>query len=160
MPEFAVIPEKCVGCRLCELACSAAMEGKYNPKLSRIRIMTVHPVSDIPVVCVQCKKPRCLETCPSEAIKWDKELGTVKVDQSLCIGCNSCVQECPFEAISLHPTKNVAVKCELCGGKPKCVAVCPTGALVYAETETIDSKRKQEYAAKIARGVEETILRK
>jgi carbon-monoxide dehydrogenase iron sulfur subunit len=160
MLELAVFPEKCVGCRLCELACSAAYEGKYNPKLSRIRVVTVHPVSDIPVVCVHCKKPRCLEVCPSEAIRWDKHLGVVKVDGSICLGCSACVRECPFEAMVLHPTRNAAIKCELCGGKPKCVAACPTGALVYAEPAAIDSRRKQEYAARVARGVEESVLRR
>jgi Fe-S-cluster-containing dehydrogenase component len=160
MPEFMVLPEKCVGCRICELICSATYEGKYNPKLSRIRIITVHPFSDIPIVCLHCKKPKCMEACPMGAMTWDRELSIVRIDAKLCNGCKNCIQACPFKAISFHWINNVAIKCELCNGKPKCVETCPASALMYTSPSKLNFLLKQEYAEKRAKGVERILLRK
>ena len=40
--------EKCTGCRLCELACSAVKIGEFNPRSSRIKVRLVD-IPEIPV---------------------------------------------------------------------------------------------------------------
>lgn len=51
-----------------------------------------------------------------------------KVDSDLCVGCETCVDECPAEAIVM--TAGIAVivndKCVDCGS---CVEVCPSAAI-------------------------------
>ncbi len=40
----------------------------------------------------------CVECCPTEAIKIEKEKAVVTED---CIDCGACVDECPTSAITL-----------------------------------------------------------
>ncbi|ACL15846.1 DUF362 domain-containing protein [Methanosphaerula palustris] len=51
-----------------------------------------------------------------------------KVDSDLCVGCETCVDECPAEAIAM--ANGIAVidkdKCVDCGS---CVEVCPSSAI-------------------------------
>jgi len=51
-----------------------------------------------------------------------------KVDSEKCTGCESCVDECPSEAISMVDDKAVidADACVDCGA---CVEVCPAEAI-------------------------------
>ena len=55
----------------------------------------------------------------------------IKVDECLCIGCDSCFRTCPASVITKGertpvPTENSWDFCIDCG---HCVAVCPTGAM-------------------------------
>jgi len=51
-----------------------------------------------------------------------------KVDEEKCNGCESCVEECPSEAISMVDDKAVVdlKECVDCG---VCVDVCPAEAI-------------------------------
>lgn len=51
-----------------------------------------------------------------------------KVDKKKCIGCGSCVAQCPAEAIKLVKGKAVIdkKKCTKCG---QCITVCPVEAI-------------------------------
>jgi Fe-S-cluster-containing hydrogenase component 2 len=40
-----------------------------------------------------------------------------------------CQYACPFDAIRMHPSRHVAMICDLCGGDPQCVKYCVLGAL-------------------------------
>jgi len=66
--KLTVVPEKCSGCKLCEVVCSINRFGINNPKKSCIRVMVVypHPVIRMPIICRQCKVPKCQENCPQE----------------------------------------------------------------------------------------------
>ena len=57
--HLTVIPERCSGCKVCELACSVGREKVNNPKKSRMRVMVLypHPVIRMPIVCKQCGVP-------------------------------------------------------------------------------------------------------
>ena len=131
--KLAVVPEKCSGCRVCEIACAVHRQGSNNPKKARIRVTAVypHPVVRMPVVCSQCKEAKCAAACPTNAIYTTD--GIVKINDEDCIGCNACVDACPFGAMYVHSDLNVPLKCDLCDGfeEPICARMCPTEAIVY-----------------------------
>jgi Fe-S-cluster-containing dehydrogenase component len=73
-----VRPEMCIGCRLCELACSGGRLGVFDPTRSNIQIeMEGTPEIPVPKIrdtCDACNgDPRCLKVCPARVIIWDKE---------------------------------------------------------------------------------------
>ena len=52
------------------------------------------------------------------------------VDATMCAGCKTCIQLCPYKAISWNETEKVAdVSDILCHGCGTCVASCPAGAI-------------------------------
>jgi heterodisulfide reductase subunit A len=53
-----------------------------------------------------------------------------KVDEELCTGCQTCLNVCPYNAISRIEEKGVAqVNEALCTGCGTCVAACPSSAI-------------------------------
>lgn len=59
-------------------------------------------------------------------------LETVVVDAVLCAGCGTCVDLCPYEALSLAPQGTAQVSTvdhDRCMGCGCCVAVCPNNAI-------------------------------
>ena len=52
-----------------------------------------------------------------------------KVDEEKCTGCESCVPECPSEAISMTGDKKAVVDVETCIDCGVCVDACPEEAI-------------------------------
>jgi len=146
---IVVDPRKCCGCQTCMMACSLVHEGKINTKLARIQVIQdpygCYP-DDIDVhQCRQCVFPECFAACPVDgAIFIDTENGNVRrVDKSKCIGCQLCVQACPFipSRVVWNFEEKVAQTCDLCvdtpywsekggpNGKQACVEVCSMEAI-------------------------------
>jgi len=151
--------EQCVGCRVCELACSARHERSFNPAKSRIHIVKWDGKGlDVPTVCQQCIKPPCVKACPVEAFYRDEKTGAVLVNDDVCIGCRLCIDKCPFGGIFIDPDKERMVKCDLCGGDPQCVKYCPTGALQYVEAGRMVMVKKRKGAEKMANLLEPLIM--
>ena len=140
---------KCQGCLTCMLACSLANDGRVNLSLSRIQVMQ-NPFGKFPhdisvEQCRQCVEPKCVESCPTEAIVFDKEHGNIRtIDYGLCVGCLDCIPACqhqPSRAI-WNFEDDRAEKCDLCagakhwkkggpGGKQACIEVCPVNAIRF-----------------------------
>ncbi|MGE5397929.1 MAG: 4Fe-4S dicluster domain-containing protein [Chitinophagales bacterium] len=141
---LVVQPEKCTGCRTCEMVCSFTHCSEFNPTRSRISVFSFEKVGfSSPVVCQQCSEASCLQVCPSKAISRDIETGAMLVDQDRCLVCRMCTIACPFGATFYDPVIDRIQKCDLCGGDPQCVKLCPSGAISYQEPNlTIVSKRK------------------
>ena len=58
----------CVGCRMCEVACSAGHFGAVSPALARIRVAKLDEIGiDLAIACFSCTEKPCLE-CPTEAL--------------------------------------------------------------------------------------------
>lgn len=129
MKTLVPYPEKCTGCRYCELVCSLVKENLINPELARLKVIKKNISTDVPVVCIQCGA--CIDACPTEAIKKNEE-GIVSLDQEKCVGCGACVEVCPFGLITLN---EVASKCDLCNNDPQCVKFCTQGALKFEEAD-------------------------
>ena len=130
---FFIRAEFCTGCSICQLVCSLDKENEANPARSRIIIKRM--VMDglmIPYICLNCKKPSCIEVCRRKAITKDLATGWVTIDKEKCNSCTLCVAACSFSAILVTPEREVFL-CDVCGGNPKCVAMCPTGAIQFAD---------------------------
>ncbi len=100
--------------------------------------------------CYHCEDPVCLIGCPTGAIRRTDVGDVVAIDDNLCIGCSSCANNCPYDAITMHDTgemwpgdmipeglrgkeKQLATKCDLCyqdPAGPACVRSCPHGCAV------------------------------
>jgi carbon-monoxide dehydrogenase iron sulfur subunit len=142
-----VHPEKCRGCRTCEMACSFSHENEFNPKKSRIRSLKTEIDGlfySIPVACQQCEDAVCMSGCPFKAIYRDPETGAKLVNPNKCTGCRRCMMICPFGAPSVSSDKKISFKCDLCEGDPKCVKACPYEALEYLRSDKIAGRKQRE----------------
>lgn len=142
--QKAIVPlyEVCTGCRMCELVCALFHFGTINPKKSNITIAKRGIRHDLPVVCNQglnCNE-ECVASCPVECIK--RENGILKIIKDECIGCEACVEACPYNAIKM--VGEIAIKCDLCDGDPNCVKFCSLGAIKFDEgpKQNFDDVRK------------------
>ena len=145
---LAINSSLCVGCRMCEMACSLHKSGDtFSPNIARIRpIRDEEGRKDYPVVCRHCKTPPCLKACPVKAeekpIVKDAETGIVWLFSNKgCIGCYECVKACPFGAIYIDTEDGTVLKCDLCEGDPECVRWCPNGAITYSETRKLSERK-------------------
>ena len=122
-------PERCVGCVVCEYACSLEKEKTFNPGKSRIRTIRLNPLSNIAVACRVCEEPACITACPKGALSQSEEKGIIRVDEAKCNGCGWCIESCEFGALTIHSDRRKIVVCDTCDGDPACVKWCPESAL-------------------------------
>jgi TPP-dependent indolepyruvate ferredoxin oxidoreductase alpha subunit len=122
-------PQKCVGCVVCEYACSAEKENVFNPLKSRIRAIRLDSLSNAAITCKVCKEAPCVAACPEKALTQSSENGIITVSEDKCNGCGWCIEACEYGAITLHPNKQKVIVCDMCNGEPECVQSCPEGAL-------------------------------
>lgn len=123
--------DKCVGCSICEYACSFEKEGVFNPLKSRIHPIRMNLTYNSAITCKACINAPCAAACPEEAITQSRETGTIAVDHTKCKGCDWCIEACQYGAITLHPQTKKPQICDTCEGNPKCVPVCPESALSF-----------------------------
>ena len=140
-------PEKCTGCRACEIACSVKHAHVSNPARSRIRVMNWKNANlFFPVSCQHCEDAPCLKACPREAISRDSGLASVVIDYTRCVGCRTCVYACPFGAMKFDGDRGRPYKCDLCGGTPLCVEICDDNALTFTDPAQVQYPRARERA--------------
>jgi carbon-monoxide dehydrogenase iron sulfur subunit len=129
-------PEKCTGCKQCELACSWVQTGTFQPSRSLIRVHVFdEQASYAPYACLQCDEAWCMHACPVNAIDVDEATGAKIVIDEACVGCKLCVIACPFGTIFFDKQAETAAKCDLCAGDPACAHACPTGAIAFETVE-------------------------
>lgn len=56
-------------------------------------------------------------------------LPTPAINRNLCIGCGTCVDTCPVDALALQNDVAVVINPEACTFCPHCEDLCPTGAI-------------------------------
>ena len=70
-----------------------------------------------PLRCSWCHNPESIS--PSPQVHWVA---------SRCIGCKTCLESCPDDALS-HRTEGVAINRDVCKGCGSCAEACPSAAL-------------------------------
>ncbi len=146
--------DKCTGCRLCEAVCSTYNDGVSNPARSRVKIVRFEwDGLEVPTMCQQCQDAACMAVCPVKALTRDEELGCVRVNYEICIGCRICMTACPFGAMSFDPVAEKVIKCEFCDGNPTCARMCETKAIQYMEASMADMVKRRQLGAAIFRAM-------
>jgi heterodisulfide reductase subunit A2 len=126
-------------CRLFNIGCST--EGYFlerHPKLAPVNTFTdgiflagcCQGPKDIPDTVAQAGAAAAESMALSDAGFVELEPNTAHVLEEECSGCKTCVQVCPYQAISFAREKNKAEVNEvLCKGCGTCVATCPSGSI-------------------------------
>lgn len=144
---LVIHPEKCTGCRKCEMVCSVFHYGASDPSRSLIKVIKWEHIGFyLPVTCLSCERPFCTEVCPTKACHRDPETYKVLIDKTKCIGCKTCILACPFGVPLFDEIERVSVKCDFCGGDPQCVSCCETRAIEYVDTDQIAMDKVKEYS--------------
>ncbi|MBM4289029.1 MAG: 4Fe-4S ferredoxin [Deltaproteobacteria bacterium] len=152
MKTVIVIPERCVGCQQCQVACAvehsqsknlfAALSEAVQPR-PRLRVYPGASHFAFVNKCRHCDPAPCQMVCMPGAITHNPELGTTDIDPHRCISCAMCAMACPFGVLRFAPSVEalekgpVALKCDQCpdrvreGRVPACVEACKVGALRY-----------------------------
>ena len=145
MKHLIVNESLCSGCRACQVACVAWHEGVFGVSTARIRVIKIEPLGvDRPEVCRQCDPAPCIGACPTAALTRDQTTGAVVVAAESCTACGMCVEACPNGMAALHPTRSVALICDLCGGVPACVRRCATGAIQFAAAALAEERQGED----------------
>jgi Fe-S-cluster-containing dehydrogenase component/formate-dependent nitrite reductase membrane component NrfD len=152
MPTFGFVIDnrKCIGCHACTVACKSEHQVpvgvdrtwvKYIEKgefPNNRRFFTV-------MRCNHCEWAPCVTICPVTAL-YRRADGVVDFNSDRCIGCKSCLQACPYDALYIDPDTNTAAKCNFCthrleiGLQPSCVAVCPEQAIIAGDMDDRSSE--------------------
>ena len=170
--------KRCIGCTGCALVCKA--ENATPPGVLWLRVVKsesgkfpqVRRVS-MPVQCMHCAEPPCLEVCPTGAT-YKRADGIVDIDADKCVGCRYCMMACPYdqrfflaeerqyfgEGLTPFETRGyrrhqrgVVSKCNFCvprlenGLEPACVANCMARARTFGDLDDPNSE-----ATKLIRG--------
>jgi carbon-monoxide dehydrogenase iron sulfur subunit len=130
--------EKCTGCGVCELVCALKREKVYNPRLSRIKILRLHRLLNMPIACKLCENPPCVTACQLNCLIQSEKTGVIIVEEDKCDCCGWCIEACPYGAIVLNLEKETVMMCDLCDGDPQCVEWCPEEALDLVTQEEFD----------------------
>jgi len=141
--------DKCTGCRVCELVCALEKEKVFDPKLSRIKVLRVHQLLDMPVACRLCEDAPCVSACSRDALTQSNETGVIIVDDDKCDVCGWCLESCKYGAIFLNLERKTVMVCDLCDGSPRCVEWCPEGALSLMTQEEFDQKARKATVSKL-----------
>jgi len=155
--------DRCIGCHACTVAC------KMENNIERDAWVNVRTIGGgmldtpqgvypnlslyyLPVSCMHCENPPCVDACPTGAMYKREEDGIVLVNQDRCIGCRLCIWACPYQVIDYdtqYPGEKVVSKCTLCahrvalGMVPACVEGCTYGARLFGDIHDPNSEVSQ-----------------
>ena len=154
---FVLDQHRCIGCHACTVACKE--ENHVPVGVFRTWVKYVekgqfpHTSRHFGVMrCNHCDAAPCIEICPTRAL-YRRADGIVDFDGDRCIGCKSCMQACPYDALYIDPNTNTAAKCNFCAHRieanlqPACVIVCPTQAIVAGDLDNPSSQTSRLVAA-------------
>jgi Fe-S-cluster-containing dehydrogenase component/formate-dependent nitrite reductase membrane component NrfD len=142
---FVIDHRKCIGCHACTVACKEENRvplGSFRTWVKYVEKGTFPDTRRYFSVlrCNHCDDAPCVTICPTVAL-YRRSDGIVDFDNRRCIGCKSCMQACPYDALYMDPTTNTAAKCHYCahrlevGLEPACVIVCPERAIIAGDLD-------------------------
>ena len=140
---FVIDQTACIGCHACTVACKTEHDVPLGVNRTWVKYIESGTWPDTKrafsvLRCNHCSDAPCVSICPTGAL-FRRDDGIVDFDTSLCIGCKSCMQACPYDALYIDPLDNTAQKCNYCvhrvevGLEPACVVVCPEGAIISGD---------------------------
>jgi Fe-S-cluster-containing dehydrogenase component/formate-dependent nitrite reductase membrane component NrfD len=136
---FAIDQRTCIGCHACTVACKTENDVPVGQFRTWVKYVDSGTFPDTTrsfgvMRCNHCTGAPCVKICPTQAL-FKRDDGIVDFDRERCIGCKSCMQACPYDAIYIDADDHTAAKCHLCahrvdnGLEPACVVVCPTHSI-------------------------------
>ncbi|MGE5718518.1 MAG: 4Fe-4S dicluster domain-containing protein, partial [Nocardioidaceae bacterium] len=136
---FAIDQRTCIGCHACTVACKTEHEVPVGQFRTWVKYVDSGEFPDTTrsfgvMRCNHCTDAPCVKICPTQAL-FKREDGIVDFDNERCIGCKSCMQACPYDAIYIDADTHTAAKCNMCAHRvdedlePACVVVCPTHSI-------------------------------
>jgi Fe-S-cluster-containing dehydrogenase component/formate-dependent nitrite reductase membrane component NrfD len=161
---FVIDQRKCIGCHACTVACKEENQVPLGVNRTWVKYIEKGTFPDTRryfsvMRCNHCDNAPCVTICPTVAL-YRRDDGIVDFDGDRCIGCKSCMQACPYDALYIDPETQTAAKCHYCahrvevGLEPACVVVCPVQAIVPGDLDDPGSR-----IARLVAG-EQTAVRK
>ncbi|MGB8360489.1 MAG: 4Fe-4S dicluster domain-containing protein [Acidimicrobiia bacterium] len=147
---FVIDQDVCIGCHACTVACKTEHEVPLGVNRTWVKYIEKGAWPDTKrffsvLRCNHCTDAPCVAICPTKAL-YKRHDGIVDFDTSRCIGCKSCMQACPYDALYIDPDEHTAQKCNYCahrvdvGLEPACVVVCPEQAIVAGDLDDAGSR--------------------
>ncbi len=150
---FVIDNRKCIGCHACTTACKSEHQVPVGVNRTWVKQVEKGSFPDTRRLfsvmrCNHCTDAPCVTICPTGALDY-REDGIVDFDKDRCIGCKSCMQACPYDALYIDPETHTAAKCNYCanridiGLEPACVNVCPEHAIISGDMDNPNSEISQ-----------------
>ncbi len=150
---FIIDNRKCIGCHACTTACKAEHMVPVGVNRTYVKYVEKGKFPDTRRLfsvmrCNHCTNAPCVTICPVEAL-FIRQDGIVDFNNKRCIGCKSCMQACPYDALYIDPNTSTAAKCNYCahrvdvGLEPACVNVCPEHAIISGDMHNPNSEISQ-----------------
>ena len=147
---FVIDQHVCIGCHACTVACKTEHDVPLGVNRTWVKYIEKGSWPDTKrffsvMRCNHCSDAPCVTICPTRALQKRPD-GIVDFDTDLCIGCKSCMQACPYDALYIDPAENTAQKCNYCvhrveiGLEPACVVVCPEQAIIAGDLDDPTTK--------------------
>jgi len=147
---FVIDQRRCIGCHACTVACKEENRvplGAFRTWVKYIERGSFPNTRRYFSVlrCNHCDAAPCVTICPTVAL-YRRADGIVDFDGARCIGCKSCMQACPYDALYIDPDTGTAAKCNYCahrievGLEPACVIVCPEQAIIAGDLDEPTSR--------------------
>ena len=164
--------KRCIGCYGCQIACKAEKGTRPGTTYARVvkrewgEYPNVKKLS-IPVLCMHCGEPPCVDVCPTGASQKRERDGIVFIEAEVCVGCRACVMACPYgaryfqddardyfgtgenayeECVYAAHERGVVEKCDFCrerleqGREPACSANCMCKARIFGDLDDPQSE--------------------
>lgn len=167
MPKFGMVIDlsRCTGCQTCVVTCQ--MHNNQRPSVAWGTVDSFEsgewPNADrgyVPHACMHCDNAACVDACTTGASTQGDD-GVVLIDYEICMGCETCIEACPYGARQISPLDEwyfdaaepapyesegvqrggVAEKCIFCherttaGEKPYCVQGCFNGVRIFGDVD-------------------------
>lgn len=136
-------PDKCNGCRACEIACAAFHSkpkyNNFNPSRSRIRMIINEQTDEwLAIRSSNFSKTEC------------KGRSRYTINGKEYSECSFCGTICPDRNVFKEPDSDLPLKCDMCGDDPEqipmCVQICSRDALTYStREEKVQEKNKVKW---------------
>lgn len=159
--------KRCIGCYGCQIACKAEKGTRPGTTYARVvkREWGTYPDVkrlSLPVLCMHCGEPPCVDVCPTGASQKRERDGIVFIEGDFCVGCRACVMACPYGAryfqdeardyfgdggnayescVYAAHERGVVEKCDFCrqrlerGLEPACSANCMCRARIFGDLD-------------------------